>query len=103
MPLQLNYTEPRTGVPHPSSYWAIEEAIIRPVANHTLFIIGGWHDVSQYNAGGQPFKRLAYSFNQVPTGNQTFAQVVASLYTYVQNNANPETNTLFFAGATVVP
>ena len=103
MPLQMPYTEPRTGVPHPASYWAVERAQFFPNVPSTIVVIGGWHTQAEHAAKTEPFMRKTYSFSDVPLGTRTFAQVVQALYQFVQTNPDDETRTVFFAGATVVP
>jgi len=114
MALQISFTEDGTrgtkdtGVPHPSSYWEIDQFTVQLVHGATdvavtLVEFNGWHNKASHDAGDAPVFIKTYELPAGPINySETIGDGFAALYVAAQAIPEPDTGVSFFNGATSV-
>lgn len=99
MPIQLNYTDPDSGLNISASYWFATAANIDTLSQLVQYDLSGYLNLAAKNAGKQPFKKhiVIPTFGQLGlTGGSTLNQFAAAAYVFAL------ANDLFFSGGTIV-
>lgn len=98
MPIQLNFTDPDTGIMIGTSYWFIIEVDIDRILNIVKLSFGAYNNLAAKNAGKRPFRFKDYttSFTQLGiSGTSTLNQLTNAIEVFALADS-------FFAGGTQV-
>ena len=105
MPIQLNYTEPNTGLSASVSYWFLQLGIFDTVNQTVTFTLNGYLSLAAKNSGKAPFlnQTIPVSFAALGvTGASTINQIVTAAYNYALTYTDPLTGLKFFQGGVIV-
>lgn len=114
MPFQMDIIEngqnglPNTGVPHPESYWEIDQFTVQMFHGGsdtagTIVEFHGWHDKAAHDAGDNAFFKKLYELPPSAIDfTPTVGDAIAGLYVMVQYIPEPDSGVSFFDGASVV-
>ena len=105
MAFQLNYTDPKTGVNYPTSYWKVGPISTDLVKNSGACSFKGWASAEAFAAGNSPIADLnkSYMFNNQnvtafnaasPTVNFSNVESLLESFAQIQDS--------FFSSATIV-
>jgi len=109
MPIQLNYTDPDTGLIAGTSYWFAQLMQIDNINNSVTFNLGGYVSLAAKNANKKPIaqKQISAAFSELGlSGSSTLAQMPTALYNFALTYNFPSIagagGGVFFNGGSIV-